>query len=100
MPAELTEPQIRVLAFVVRHWGETGWFPTFREIAAAMRFRSPNGVTCHLAALEKKGYLTRVTRAKDGKARARGILVPALDEGRKAVARVYLGKLERGAARA
>ena len=33
--------------------------PTVREIAAAFDIRSPNGVMCHLRALEKKGYIVR-----------------------------------------
>jgi repressor LexA len=32
--------------------------PAIREIAAAMGIRSPNGVVCHLNALEKKGLIT------------------------------------------
>ncbi len=33
--------------------------PTVREIAAAHGIASPNGVQCHLNALERKGYLRR-----------------------------------------
>jgi repressor LexA len=31
--------------------------PTVREIAAAMSIKSPHGVTVHLEALERKGYI-------------------------------------------
>jgi SOS-response transcriptional repressor LexA len=33
--------------------------PTVREIGEAFGIRSPNGVMCHLKALEKKGYIVR-----------------------------------------
>lgn len=33
--------------------------PTVREIAAAMGIKSPHGVSQHLDALEKKGYIRR-----------------------------------------
>lgn len=36
-----------------------GYGPTVREIGAQFGIRSPNGVMCHLKALEKKGLITR-----------------------------------------
>ena len=36
-----------------------GYGPTVREIGTAFKIRSPNGVVCHLKALERKGYITR-----------------------------------------
>src|SRR5258708_21396920 len=36
-----------------------GYGPTVREIGAGFKIRSPNGVMCHLKALEKKGLITR-----------------------------------------
>ncbi|MEM8734767.1 MAG: transcriptional repressor LexA, partial [Planctomycetota bacterium] len=36
-----------------------GYGPTVREIGEHMNIRSPNGVMCHLKALEKKGMITR-----------------------------------------
>ena len=36
-----------------------GYGPTVREIGTAFKIRSPNGVVCHLKALELKGYITR-----------------------------------------
>ena len=53
----LTDQQARVLAFIRDN--AALYSPTVREIAAAFGFKSPNGVTCHLAALERKGYLRR-----------------------------------------
>jgi len=37
----------------------SGSGPTVREIGAHFGIRSPNGVMCHLKALEKKGLITR-----------------------------------------
>jgi repressor LexA len=53
----LTEQQARVLQFITDN--AAMYSPTVREIAAAFGFKSPNGVTCHLVALERKGYLKR-----------------------------------------
>ena len=36
-----------------------GYGPTVREIGHAFKIRSPNGVVCHLKALERKGLITR-----------------------------------------
>jgi repressor LexA len=36
-----------------------GYGPTVREIGAGFKIKSPNGVMCHLKALEKKGLITR-----------------------------------------
>jgi repressor LexA len=53
----LTPRQRQVLEFIRANSGLYG--PTVREIAAALSIRSPNGVVCHLRALEKKGVINR-----------------------------------------
>lgn len=53
----LTDQQARVLAWIEAN--AAMYSPTVREIAAAFGFKSPNGVACHLEALERKGYLRR-----------------------------------------
>jgi repressor LexA len=40
--------------------------PTVREIAAAFKFASPNGVVCHLKALERKGLIRRTPNSSRG----------------------------------
>lgn len=70
-PLPLTAKQREVYDFIVAH--RQYFSATVREIAAQFGFKSPNGVTCHLKALEKKGYI----RMANG--RARGIEV--VDEG-------------------
>lgn len=56
---ELTERQQQVLGFILRHIAEHRYPPTVREIGAALDIRSTNGVSDHLKALERKGYLGR-----------------------------------------
>jgi len=40
--------------------------PTVREIASALGIKSPNGVVCHLKALEKKGVIRRTPKSSRG----------------------------------
>jgi repressor LexA len=60
----LTDRQKQVYEFIRTNIGFYG--PTVREIAAALGIKSPNGVVCHLAALEKKGYISRRKRVGRG----------------------------------
>ena len=53
----LTERQKAVLDFMVESVTKRGVPPTVREIGDQFSISSPNGVMCHLRALEKKGYL-------------------------------------------
>lgn len=55
----LTEQQGAVLSFVEEFSGRRGFPPTLREIGDAVGLTHINGVRGHLAALEKKGYITR-----------------------------------------
>jgi repressor LexA len=64
--APLTERQEMILAFIRTSIRERGYPPTLREIGAKMGIRSTNGVSDHLRALERKGYLRR----EDMKSRA------------------------------
>ena len=53
----LTDRQAEVLAWITANIAL--YSPTVREIASEFGFKSPNGVECHLAALERKGYIKR-----------------------------------------
>ena len=57
---KLTERQREVYEFIREKIRGRGYGPTVREIAAEFDIQSPNGVVCHLKALEKKGLITRV----------------------------------------
>lgn len=55
----LTDQQQRVLDFVARFVGDHGFPPTLREIGGALGLANVSAVQGHLAALEKKGYITK-----------------------------------------
>ena len=55
----LTERQRLVYDFIRDKIIHRGYGPTVREIGEHFRIRSPNGVMCHLKALEKKGLIRR-----------------------------------------
>ena len=54
-----TERQMEIYAFIRDKIHTRGYGPTVREIGLAFKIRSPNGVVCHLKALERKGMITR-----------------------------------------
>jgi repressor LexA len=55
----LTERQQAVYQFIREKIRTRGYGPTVREIGLEFGIRSPNGVMCHLKALEKKGLIVR-----------------------------------------
>jgi repressor LexA len=55
----LTPRQQKVYELIRDKIRNRGYGPTVREIAEHFGIRSPNGVVCHLRALEKKGFITR-----------------------------------------
>lgn len=54
-----TDRQMEIYAFIRDKIHSRGYGPTVREIGTAFKIRSPNGVVCHLKALERKGLITR-----------------------------------------
>jgi len=55
----LTVKQRKVYDFIREKIRTRGYGPTVREIGTEFEISSPNGVMCHLKALEKKGLITR-----------------------------------------
>lgn len=55
----LTERQSAIYDFLKEKIMNRGYGPTVREIGNHFGIRSPNGVMCHLKALERKGLITR-----------------------------------------
>ena len=55
----LTRRQRDIYDFVKDKIVQRGYGPTVREIGTAFGIKSPNGVMCHLKALEKKGFILR-----------------------------------------
>lgn len=58
-PTTLTRRQREILDFINRKIESRGFPPTIRDIGSAFEIKSPNGVMCHLKALEKKGFIHR-----------------------------------------
>ncbi len=56
---QLTERQRNVYKFIREKIRGRGYGPTVREIGDRFAIKSPNGVMCHLKALERKGLITR-----------------------------------------
>jgi len=65
----LTERQGEILKFIMLNKEKFGYPPSIPEIQEEFSFKSPNAVQDHLAALERKGYISRRAR------KARGIEV-------------------------
>jgi repressor LexA len=59
MPDHLTQRQRDILDFIATSIDRRGYPPTLREIGEHFGIRSTNGVSDHLKALEKKGFLAR-----------------------------------------
>ena len=59
MLEQLTKKQKSVFQFIRDQIEARGYGPTVREIGDQFGIGSPNGVMCHLRALEKKGLITR-----------------------------------------
>ncbi len=57
--SQLTEKQKRIYEFIRSKIEGRGYGPTVREIGLGFGIKSPNGVMCHLKALEKKGLIKR-----------------------------------------
>ncbi|HZL91137.1 MAG TPA: transcriptional repressor LexA [Pirellulaceae bacterium] len=66
----LTDRQEMVFDFIKAKIKERGYGPTVREIGENFKISSPNGVMCHLRALEKKGLITRIRKKDRAMARA------------------------------
>ena len=54
-----TPKQATVLTYIREAISTTGFAPTFREICKVLGVRNPNTATCHLDALERKGFIRR-----------------------------------------
>ena len=56
---QLTSRQQEIFDLIRDRITDRGYGPTVREIGEQFGIRSPNGVMCHLKALEKKGFIFR-----------------------------------------
>jgi repressor LexA len=78
----LTTKQEKIYNFIRKHIETKGFPPAIRDICEAFRISSPNGVMCHLKALQKKGFIHRVEKkVNKQRAQARGITIPGVSAG-------------------
>lgn len=73
---ELTPKQRAILAFILDYIRTVGYPPAIRDIGRAFGIGSPNGVMCHLRALQKKGVIHRDEKSATRSGRARAITLP------------------------
>src|SRR5438477_12428210 len=59
--SQLTDRQREIYEFIRDKIESRGYGPTVREIGLGFNIKSPNGVMCHLKALEAKGLIKRET---------------------------------------
>lgn len=64
MAKELTKRQSEILHYIVERIRNDGMPPTIAEIGQRFKISSTNGVNDHLVALERKGYITRTSKAR------------------------------------
>jgi repressor LexA len=64
MTRGLTDKQERILNFIVDYVDDKGYPPSIREIGTAFEISSLRGVTVHLDALERKGYIKRANTSR------------------------------------
>lgn len=80
--ASLTAKQLAIYNFIRKHIETKGFPPAIRDICDEFSISSPNGVMCHLKALQKKGFINRVEkRDNQQRAQARGITIPGVSAG-------------------
>lgn len=80
--AALTDKQQLIYTYIRKTIETKGFPPAIRDICEAFGISSPNGVMCHLKALQKKGYINRVEkRDNQQRAQARGITIPGVSAG-------------------
>jgi len=77
----LTKKQQAIFNFIRKHIETKGFPPAIRDICTAFGISSPNGVMCHLKALQNKGYIDRVQKDENTRAQARGITIPGVSAG-------------------
>ncbi len=85
----LTKRQLAVYEFIRNKMRTRGYGPTVREIGYHFDIVSPNGVVCHLKALEKKGLITR----DPGRSRAIELALEPCQRGFPLAGRIAAGVL-------
>ncbi len=89
----LTPRQREIYDFIREKIHGRGYGPTVREIGEAFEIKSPNGVMCHLKALQKKGLISR----EPNMSRAIQLLQEPATGGSKRGGIPFLGRIAAGA---
>jgi len=92
MAKNLTKRQEMILQFIMDYIRTEGYPPSIREIGAKFEIGSLRGVTVHLDALEKKGYLERANTPRSIK-----ITHPAYQSTQKVTMLPLVGTIAAGA---
>ena len=92
MAKGLTARQEAVLQYVVRYIQEIGYPPSIREIGENFGIGSLRGVTVHLDALQRKGYIERANTPRSIR-----ITHPAYQPGQKVTMLPLVGQIAAGA---
>ena len=64
MAKDLTRRQASILRFIIESIRDLGYPPTIAEIGLRFSIASTNAVNDHLLALQRKGYITRSSKAR------------------------------------
>jgi len=70
---ELTPRQEEILDFILSSTASNGFQPSYRDIMLRFGIRNPNGVKCHMIALEKKGFIKRGRSGPKSRGLARAV---------------------------
>ncbi len=92
MAKGLTTRQQRILQFVQDYIREEGYPPSIREIGKAFDIGSLRGVTVHLDALSRKGYISRANTPRSIK-----IVHPSMQSSNRTVMLPLVGTIAAGA---
>jgi repressor LexA len=95
-PSPLTSKQQQIFDYIRRYIDDNGYPPAIRDIGEAFDIKSPNGVMCHLRALQKKGHIHRDEKTETKGGRARAITIPGVSAGGFSLP--LLGKVAAGTA--
>jgi repressor LexA len=91
----LTGKQAEIYQFIRQEIESMGYAPAIRDIGTRFKITSPNGVMCHLKALEKKGFIRRPKGDKQ-QSIARGIQLTDRHGQPKPTGLPFLGRVAAG----
>jgi repressor LexA len=91
MAKNLTDKQQQILQFILDYIRSEGFPPSIREIGTSFEIGSLRGVTVHLDALERKGYISRANTPRSIK-----VVHPSLQASNRVAMLPVLGSIAAG----